>query len=570
MLLLELQRKGAKFDDNKIMILATLSIISSILIFISGAGLIPRRIPMPFFVRCFVGINICGLIAIPILYIEAKIINLIIPIFIATGYISLLVRHLHQMKDFRISKLVLNQAIKRVCSLAVISSIVSFTLKDFFPTNYIYSEHDLLYWSWATNFHDIDYSGTIQSEIAWPLALTSYHLLSGMVLGYLNYFSPFQNLSGIILIKFAFIILSISALLMSLANKNRSQLIKLVLSLGLPFLLFRHEFSYNLLISNYLATLITLIIFWVMFKGNLDDKNYLIALLFLIMGLSKFILLPICTVISLFFFLRASRQMPKLFGLLLGSIWVLNIYMWIAMESPRDSASIKFYNPFSSNYFVQSLKYVDWITDPLLTNTNLGGFRYIFGGFILAVVLGKIFLLFCYVYRKFSDCYISKELAYDDRYYYLTSWLVFMLYSLIGYLFIRVDFYGIKHSAQLLYLSSTVTLMFLFLFIVKLELSKLQTFSLIILLSISSIFSPYRLLDGFSIISPMRELGAGSLKNTIFGEEVFEQVNQVDTHPQEQLKSSIGGTKLNCSESSSDRIMSPLYLFLYQKKGNTC
>ena len=109
--MLELQRKGAKFDDNKIMILATLSIISSILIFISGAGLIPRRIPMPFFVRCFVGINICGLIAIPILYIEAKIINLIIPIFIATGYISLLVRHLHQMKDFRISKLVLNQAI---------------------------------------------------------------------------------------------------------------------------------------------------------------------------------------------------------------------------------------------------------------------------------------------------------------------------------------------------------------------------------------------------------------------------------------------------------------------------
>lgn len=186
------------------------------------------------------------------------------------------------------------------------------------------------------------------------------------------------------------------------------------------------------------------------------------------------------------------------------------------------------------------------------------------------MVLGKIFLLFSYVYRKFSDCYISKEFAYDDRYYYLTSWLVFMLYSLIGYVFIRVDFYGIKHSAQLLYLSSTVTLIFLFLFIVKIELSRLQTFFLIILLSISSIFSPYRLLDGFSIISPMRELGAGSLKNTIFGEEVFQQVNEVDTHPQKQLKSSIGGTKLNCSESSSDRIMSPLYLFLYQKKGNTC
>jgi len=552
------------------MILATLSIISSILVFISGAGLIPRRIPMHFFVRCFVGINLCALIAIPILYIEAKIINLIIPVFITTGYISLLLRHSHQMKALRISKLMLNQAIKKVCSLAVISSIVSLTFKDFFPTNYIYSEHDLLYWSWATNFHDIDYSGTIQSEIAWPLALTSYHLLSGMVLGYLNYFSPLQNLSGIILIKFAFITFLISVLLTSLANKEGSKLFKFVLLLGVPLLLFRQELSYNLLISNYLATLITLIIFWVMFEAKLDNKNNLIAMLFLFMGLSKFILLPICTVIALFFFLRANKQMPKLFGLLLGSIWVFNIYIWIAMESPQDSANIKFYNPFSTNYFVQSLKYVDWISDPLLSDVNLGGFRYIFGGFILAVIIGKIFLLFCFIYQKMSRDYFNNGLPYDDRFYYLTSWLFFMIYSIVGYLFIRVDYYGVKHSAQLLYLSSTITLIFVFLYLIKLDLSKVQTFSIIIIVSIASIFSPYRLFDRFSVVSPMRELGVGSIKNPILGEETFQQVNYIDTHPQKQLKSSINGTKLSCSESSSDRLMSPLYLFLYQKKGNAC
>lgn len=552
------------------MTLATLSIISSILVFISGAGLIPRRIPMPFFVRCFVGINLCALVAIPILYIEAKIINLIIPIFITTGYISLLLQHSRQMKAFRISNLMLNQAIKKVCSLAVISSIVSLTLKDFFPTNYIYSEHDLLYWSWATNFHNINYSGTIQSEIAWPLALTSYHLLSGMVLGYLNYFSPLQNLSGVILIKFAFITFLISMLLTSLANKERSKIFKFVLLLGLPLLLFRQELSYNLLISNYLATLITLIIFWVMFEAKLDKKNSLIALLFLFMGLSKFILLPICTVISLFFFLRANRQMPKLFGLLLGSIWVFNVYIWVAMESPQDSASIKLYNPLSTNYFVQSLKYVDWISDPLLSNVNLGGFRYIFGGFILAVILGKIFLLFCFMYQKLSSDYFNYGLPYDDRFYYLTSWLFFMIYSIVGYLFIRLDYYNVKHSAQLLYLSSTITLIFVFLYLIKLNLSKVQTFSIIIIISIASIFSPYKLLDGFSVVSPMRELGAGSLKNPILGVEIFQQVNYIDTHPQKQLKSSINGTKLNCSESSSDRLISPLYLFLYQKKGNAC
>jgi hypothetical protein len=308
-----------------------------------------------------------------------------------------------------------------------------------------------------------------------------------------------------------------------------------------------------------------------MFKAKFDDKNYLIGLLFLFMGLSKFILLPICTVISIFFFVRANRQIPKLFGLLLGSIWVLNVYTWIAMESPQDSANIKFYNPFSSNYFVQSLKYVDWISDPLLTNTHLGGFRYIFGGFILAVILGKIFLLFCFVYQKLSNDYIGKGLLYEDRYYYyLTSWLFFMSYSIIGYLFIRVDDYGIKHSAQLLYLSSTVTLIFVFLYLIKLDMSKLQILSLIISLTIANIFSPYKLFDGFSIVSPMRELGAGSVRHTTFGEGIFQQVNSIDTHPQKQLKSSINGTRLNCSENNSDRLVSPLYLFLYQKKGNTC
>jgi hypothetical protein len=201
---------------------------------------------------------------------------------------------------------------------------------------------------------------------------------------------------------------------------------------------------------------------------------------------------------------------------------------------------------------------------------HLGGFRYIFGGFILAVILGKIFLLFCFMYQKLSRDYFNYGLPYDDRFYYLTSWLFFMVYSIVGYLFIRVDYYGVKHSAQLLYLSSTITLIFVFLYLIKLDLSKVQTFSIIIIISIASIFSPYRLFDRFSVVSPMRELGAGSVKNPILGQEIFQQVNYIDTHPQKQLKSSINGTKLNCSESSSDRLISPFYLFLYQKKGNTC
>jgi hypothetical protein len=60
------------------------------------------------------------------------------------------------------------------------------------------------------------------------------------------------------------------------------------------------------------------------------------------------------------------------------------------------------------------------------------------------------------------------------------------------------------------------------------------------------------------------------LKNTEIVGTRFIQSNDKDTHPQSQLKSSIKGQKLKCSDIPSDRVLSPIYLFLWQKKGNSC
>jgi hypothetical protein len=100
--------------------------------------------------------------------------------------------------------------------------------------------------------------------------------------------------------------------------------------------------------------------------------------------------------------------------------------------------------------------------------------------------------------------------------------------------------------------------------------SKIQHSMLMIFLLILGGFSPYRINDGFSLASPMRELSTSSVMISAIAGTQFPQSNQIQTHPQKQLEDSIKGEKLKCSNSPNDRIMSPIYLFLWQKKGSEC
>ena len=85
-----------------------------------------------------------------------------------------------------------------------------------------------------------------------------------------------------------------------------------------------------------------------------------------------------------------------------------------------------------------------------------------------------------------------------------------------------------------------------------------------------AIYSPYKISEDHSLISHSRELNDGSIKISSLNEYDFTKSNTITTHVQLQLQASIKGQKLNCSSDKYDTIKSPIYLFLYHNKGNSC
>jgi hypothetical protein len=546
-----------------------ISTLFSFFIFISGAGFIPKKITMPFILRAFIGINLCCLLTIPILYFNAKLVNLLIPLLVTTGYLFIIKFYLTRPINCLFENIISRKQIINASFFICVFAIVSFTTFDFFPTKYIYSEHDLLYWSWATNFHAIDYSGVMRSEIAWPMHFTSYHLLSGMLPGYINYLGPLQNLTGIILIKFFIIALTISLIITDILRKHGLKILHYLISFSIPFLIFRQEISYSFLISNYLAVLIILILFWVMFQSKLSEKNLAIAMLFFILSFSKFVLFPIGIMLFFLYYPKNNVKFNNLFHAFLILVSTSNLLIWLFQNKPSEASSVDFYNPLSTNFFIKSLYYINWIVDPLLRSISDGGYKYILAGFALAAIIAKIFLLFAFCFRKLTNS-LRNEIRQQDSILYFLSWLIFMLFAILGYIFLRVGALEIKHSAQLLFFASIVTFIFAGMFISKYRFSKARYVALIIVLLFVSYISPYRLNDGFSLISPMRTLNQGSISSISIENPKFIQSNLEDTHPQIQLKASIEGDLVECSIHENDRIISPIYLFLYLKSGETC
>jgi hypothetical protein len=306
-----------------------------------------------------------------------------------------------------------------------------------------------------------------------------------------------------------------------------------------------------------------------MFDLKTKDKNLLLAILFYAMSFSKFILLPIGFLLSLVFYFKIKAKPPFILVAALLLIGFSNLSTWLFIPKPNDSASIDFYNPLDSNYLVHSLKYIDWIVDPLLSWDTNRGFRFILAGLILALYIGKIFIPFNYTSRKLIAKRVS-GLNVVDQISYIVSLQILMLYAIFGYLFIRVGSLGVKHSAHLLYIAALITFGIVSIYLSKLRLSRIKLIVFVVVVLFLGLFSPYKLTGDGSIISPMRDLGPGTVINSSLGVSEFIQSNLVDTHVQKQLKASIMGEKISCSNTQEDRINSVIYLFLYEPKGGLC
>ena len=551
------------------------SILCAIPVFFSGAGYVPRKFNLPLLLRATIGSLFVCLLVSPVLFYNVRAVKTLFILFIILGYVLLFIEVKKKLKFFSREKILLSLKNKMTTIILFVfySFLISVLFFDFFPLNYIYIEHDLLYWSWPSEIYRANYSGGLRSEIAWPMQFTSYHVLPGMLLAYLNILSPVQTMVGILFQKYLILISVPAVILTALRINGYKYLIRSILCFGIPILIFRDEISYSISISNYLIVYLILICFWVMFQDNKAVKLPTVTLLFFLMIFSKLIVFPIAFCIFIFYFLRTKTFFSKLQRGLMLFVFLLNLCTWVFVKRPLESSSLKVLDLFNLKYLGSMRQIADWVIDPNLVNLQFP-FRYYFSFVIVLFILIKVFLLFYFSINKiFNNLKRSEQKMVfgENLYSYYSTWYIFMLLSLLALIFFRTSSSNeIKHTAHLLYIGSVITALIMGITISKLLNSKIDYVFIVFILIILAFVSPYKITKDVSFFSPKHKLGSTSLSIKSISQGTFTIQNKTENHVQKQIESSILGTRLECTGLANEKLFSPIYLFLYLPNNEFC
>jgi hypothetical protein len=549
--------------------------LCAIPVFFSGAGYVSKKYNLPLLLRATIGSLLVCLLVSPVIFYNVRAIKLLFILFILLGYVLLFVENKKNLKYFSWRKFLFT--IKNMANTIILFLFYSFLISalfyDFFPLNYIYVEHDLLYWSWPSEIYRANYDGGLRSEVAWPMRFTSYHVLPGMLLAYLNILSPIQTMVGILLQKYLIVIIVPAVILTALSKRGFRYLIKTILCFIIPVLIFRDEISYSISVSNYLIVYLILICFWVMFQGNQVLKLPTVTLLFFLMIFSKLIIFPIAFCIFILYFSKAKKCFSKIERGLMLLIFLSNLYIWGFIKKPLESSSLNLFDLFDLKYLGSIRQIVDWVIDPNFVNLQFP-LRYYFSYFIVLFVLVKIFLVFYFSINKILNNLNmpGRKIVFGDNLdsYYLT-WYGFMLLALLELIFFRTSSSNeIKHTAHLLYICSVITLLITGIMLIKLLESKMSYFLAAFVLLVLAFVSPYKINGDVSFFSPKHKLGKTSLVIKSIDQGTFAIQNEAESHVQQQIKSSIIGKGLECTVLADEKLLSPIYLFLYLPNDEIC
>ena len=126
--------------------------LCAIPVFFSGAGYVSKKYNLPLLLRATIGSLLVCLLVSPVIFYNVRAIKLLFILFILLGYVLLFVENKKNLKYFSWRKFLFT--IKNMANTIILFLFYSFLISalfyDFFPLNYIYVEHDLLYWSWPS------------------------------------------------------------------------------------------------------------------------------------------------------------------------------------------------------------------------------------------------------------------------------------------------------------------------------------------------------------------------------------------------------------------------------------
>jgi hypothetical protein len=406
----------------------------------------------------------------PIAYINAMHIKAIIFIYFCIGLYFL----------FKNRKAIFKFNKNEILFFVIFSLFFLWYFRSLSPDLYIYSDHDLLYFSWISEFINPSIEGPLRLEISWPNQMASNHLIPGGIIAISSILIKKINLISSITLRYLIISLYFSYFFSHWAIIKKINPFKILIFLILGMSIFGQEIGYEIKISSFIYVILMLEILKNLYIKQ--NKQILFCLsLFLIIAKA-----PIFFVAVIFSFWIAYFSKEKISNLnwiviiLIG----LNIASWFLVPRPTEHAGM----PFLINIFkIEDILSLNGIKGWFITDAvSEIIFSFLEGPFIT-------FALLIYIMTKYYLPYflITKKIALardKTKIILLDAWV---LCSIVAWTFIRYPI-GIGHTAHLYLLMAVVTLFF----IIKYFSESNDYYSIIIFLLIATLFGyPHRIFN---------------------------------------------------------------------------
>ena len=341
----------------------------------------------------------------------------------------------------------------------VISLLASVALLfPFFPGNYHFESHDLVYLGWITNaFGALPLQGVVL-DVAWPKSIAVSNSAGGYSVLYLLQFIEAPNLFEAQAAKVLLLFVSFYALFFKYLRAGSWASRAMVALVVSP--LFISEIFYSLYVSNWVPVIL-LVYFGLDQIGEITGQNELrtwdAVWLLVLIGLSKSVLLPIAilTVASVFYRSHISWRhalLPSFVVIPLVLTWFLGPKsdatsgMEISLAGVTVSSSTKQLGYFDVQAWIWSFGgYPSWNVDYLIGTLGWNAFlgvSYWFSVGTLMWMLSKSFLLHGLLFHV-----VQRRMG---RRAYLDPMTVWTLSSALLLLFARVgENYTVAHVSHI-------------------------------------------------------------------------------------------------------------------------
>ena len=444
------------------------------------AGIGSVFIKKNFFSSFIAGVIISAAITSPLSYYDVSFVKYVIWFQIQLGLVIIFIWFLKNIKNIKVKD---NFYIFVKFFIAFIFFLILF--RSLHYKNYVYDTHDLLYFSWVTEFIHADYNGPIRLSVSWPNEMAANHLLPGSILASIGIFISKPSMLSIIEIRYLLISASLASYTLYLLNIYRFNVIR-TLALFMIFHIFSDAITLEITISSFAYIIILFEVLRRIFDNNQNDNELLFFSIMLIIAKAPIFL--IASLMVCWFVFNKGIKNLNWSSYFAAFLVIINVFSWAVVQAPSGTdTSFGIALP----YDIRSILGLTSISSWALENTLTVFFRSLFDQpFLIMVTVIYVFVKYYYLYFVFRDRSLNinqnknANLSYNVK---IRSIDIYFLSSLFSFVLIR-NGWEIGHQAHAILLSSIIIVSIIFVYLAK-HLLKFNLLTLSIIFILHAIYS---------------------------------------------------------------------------------